>query len=70
MDFTPLKTALAALWLVAVGALGVLLPVNTITGWIAVVGFGLVPSVFILRAGRQPEQTMSESIRAVTRKQL
>jgi hypothetical protein len=48
--------------------IGVLLPVTTTTGWIAIVGFGLVPAVFILRAGRQPEQTMSESIRAVTRK--
>jgi hypothetical protein len=69
MEFTPVKTALSALWLLAIGAIGVLLPVNTTTGWIAVVGFGLVPAVFILRAGRQPEQTMSESIRAVTRKQ-
>jgi hypothetical protein len=32
-----------------------------------IVGFGLTPAIFMLRAWREPAPTMSESIRAQTR---
>jgi hypothetical protein len=68
MQFTPFKAVLAVVWLVAVGALGAVMPVTTITGWLTIVGFGLMPAVLMLRAWRQPSQTISESIQAEIRK--
>jgi hypothetical protein len=68
MQVTPLKAIVAALWLLAVAALGAFLPVTSIKGWLPIVGFGLMPGIFMLRAWRQPSQTMSESIREHTRK--
>ena len=68
MQFTPLKIVVAVAWLLAVAALGILMPVTTVTGWITMVVFGLMPSVFMLRAWRRPAQTLSESIRAEIRK--
>ncbi len=68
MQFTPLKMAIAVAWLLAVGALGVFLPVNTATEWISVIGFGFMPFVFMLRAWRRPTQSISQSIQAAIRK--
>jgi len=68
MQLTPLKVVIAIAWLIAVGALGMYLPATTITGWVAVLGFGLMPAVFMLRAWRQPSETISESIQAETRR--
>ena len=66
-QFTPLKSAVAVLWLIAVGLLGIFAPVTSPTGWLMVAGFGLMPAVFMFRAWRQPAQTMSESIQAQLR---
>jgi len=68
MQFTTLKIAIAGLWLAAVGAVGMTLPVSTVGGWLALVAFGLMPFVFMLRAWRRPTQTISESIQAEFRK--
>ena len=66
-QLTPLKSAVAVLWLIAVGLLGILAPVTTTTGWLMVAGFGLMPAIFMFRAWRQPAPTMSESIQAQLR---
>jgi|EndMetStandDraft_7_1072992.scaffolds.fasta_scaffold1881624_1 hypothetical protein len=68
MQFTPLKIAVAAVWMVAVAVSGLLLPVTTPTGWFTLFGFGVVPSVVLLRAWREPAQSISESIQAAIRK--
>ena len=68
MQLTPLKTVIAVLWLVAIIALAVFLPVTTVGGWIAIVGLGLLPLVLMLRAWNQPSQTMSEVISEARRK--
>jgi hypothetical protein len=67
LQFTPLKLTIAVLWLLAVVALGIFFPVTTIKGWLLTGGFGLIPTAFMLRAWRQPAQTMSESIQAQLR---
>ena len=67
MQFTPLKLAIAVLGLLAVVVLGIYFPVTTIKGWLLTGGVGLIPTVFMLRAWRQPAQTMSESIQAELR---
>lgn len=68
MQFTVTKLAIAATWVSAVCALGVFAPVTTATGWMTLVGFGLMPSVFMLRAWRQLEQSTSECIQAEIRR--
>ena len=68
MQFTPFKLAIAAVWLLAVGALAVSLPVTSVAGWITITCFALMPSVFMLRAWRRPTETLSESIQAQIRK--
>jgi hypothetical protein len=64
MQITLIKAVLAALWLLTVIALGAFMPVTTITGWVTILGFGLVPAVLMLRAWRQPQQTISDIIHA------
>jgi hypothetical protein len=68
MQFTPLKMAVAAAWLIVVFAIAFLTPVVTITGWITTFGLGILPFVFLLRAWRRPTQTLSESIQAEIRR--
>jgi hypothetical protein len=68
MQFTTLKAAIAAVWLVVVFAIAFLTPVVTITGWITTIGLAILPFVFLLRAWRRPSQTLSESIQAEIRR--
>lgn len=68
MQLTPLKTVIAAVWLLAIATLAVFLPTTTISGWAAVLGLGLLPLVLMLRAWNQPTQTMSEVIQEARRK--
>jgi hypothetical protein len=64
MQFTPLKMAVAAAWLLVVFAVAFLTSVGTITGWITTIGLGILPFVFLRRAWPRPTQTLSESIQA------
>ena len=66
MQFTQLKVLVFVAWLLAVGVLAVFSPVTTPTGWFTIVGFGLLPSVFMLRAWREPRLSLSQSIQAET----
>jgi hypothetical protein len=68
MQFTPIKAAIAVAWLIGIGVVGALLPVTSVVGWATIVGFGLMPCILLLRAWRQPQQTISESIQAETRR--
>ena len=68
MQLTPLKTVIAVLWLLAIVALAIFLPVTTISGGVAIVGLGLLPLVLMIRAWNQPPRTMSEVISEARRK--
>ena len=68
LQITPLKATIAGLWLVAVVVLGTFMPVDTTASWITIAAFGLMPAIFMLRAWRQPSQTISESIQEEFRK--
>jgi len=68
MQLTPLKMSVAAVFLVAAVAIGLMMPVTTVTSWVIVVALGILPSVFMLRAWRQPAQTTSQRIQAEIRK--
>jgi hypothetical protein len=68
MQITPLKILVLAVWVMAVGALGVVMPVTTTIGWVTIVGFGFLPATFMLRAWRRPTLTMTEIIQAQTAK--
>jgi hypothetical protein len=68
MQGTALKAVIVIAWLLAIGLIGVLLPVRTTTGWIVIVMVGLLPTVFVLRLWSRRSQTMSESIQEQLRK--
>ncbi len=57
-----LKLAIVGVWILAIGAFGVLRPVVTMSGWSALAGVGLLPPIILLRAWNRPSQTMSEEI--------
>jgi hypothetical protein len=46
----------------ALGAAGASFGVGSATGWMLLVGLGLVPPLMLFRMWRQPAPTMSESI--------
>jgi hypothetical protein len=68
MQLTSLKTVIAGAFLVAALAIGILTPVTTWTGWATLAAFGLLPSVFMFRAWREPAQTNSQRIQAEIRR--
>ena len=60
-----LKTAIAGAWMLGAGAIATSLGVSSPTGWILLVGLGLVPPLMLFGMWRQPAQTISESIHEV-----
>jgi len=66
--FTPMKTAIAVAWLIAVVAVAIIVPVTSTTGWLTIAGFAALPFVFMRLAWREPSQTLSESISKETRR--
>ena len=59
------KTAIIGGWVLALGAAAASFGVGSATGWMLLVGLGLVPPLMLFRMWRQPAPTMSESIHQV-----
>ena len=57
-----MKTAIVGGWVLGLGSTAVSLNVRSATGWILLVGLGLLPPLMLFRMWHQPAQTMSESI--------
>ena len=55
------KTAIVGGWVLALGAAAASFGVGSATGWMLLVGLGLVPPLMLFRMWRQPAPTMSES---------
>ena len=62
-----LKTAIIGGWVLGLGAIGLSVDVNSVSGWMLLIGLGVLPPVTFLRMWQQPAPTMSESIRGVLR---
>ena len=59
------KTAVVGGWVLALGAAAASFGVGSATGWMLLVGLGLVPPLMLFRMWRQPAPTMSEAIHQV-----
>jgi hypothetical protein len=62
-----IRTAIIGGWVFGLGAMGLSVDVNSVSGWMLLIGLGMLPPMTFLRMWRQPPPTMSESIRAVLR---
>jgi hypothetical protein len=59
------RTAIVGGWVLGSGAIAASFGVDSATGWMLLIGLGLVPSLMLFRMWHQPAQTMSESIHQV-----
>jgi hypothetical protein len=58
-----IKTAIIGGWVLGLGALGVSIDVNSMSGWMLLIGLGVLPPVTFLKLWQQPVPSMSERIR-------
>jgi len=65
MQTEQLKTSIVAGWILVMVAIALSLNLGSATGWLLLVGIGLLPPLMLFRVWQQPAQTMSESIREV-----
>ena len=57
------NATIAALSMIAAGAVGLLAPVTTPSGWFVLAVAGTIPPLLFMHYSKPPAQTMSESIR-------
>jgi hypothetical protein len=62
-----MKMAIIGGWVLGLGALGISVDVNSMSGWMLLIGLGVLPPITFLRMWQQPAPTMSQSIRDVLR---
>ncbi len=60
-----MKAAVVGAWMLACGAMALLVHVSSVAGWAALIGLGILPPLMFLRLWRPPVPSMSESIREV-----
>ena len=63
MKLEKLSLLAAAGWVLAWAGIVLLVHVGSPTGWMLLVGAGIVPPCILLTVWRRPAETMSESIR-------
>jgi hypothetical protein len=61
------KATIAAAWVLAVGAAGLLAGVTSSSSWLALAGLAIAPSIVLMRFWND-HQTMSQSIQRVLQK--
>jgi hypothetical protein len=61
------KIAFAAVWVVAMCAVGIAANVTSLFGWTVLVCLALLPPIVMLRLWNDPAQSMSESIQKALR---
>lgn len=62
VNLKTMKTAAAVIWVLAVGAVGLLTDVNSLSSWLVVVACAIIPPLVMMRLWNPPDQTMSQSI--------
>ena len=67
MTTTYVNATVAALSMIAAGAVGLLAPVTTLSGWFVLVVAATTPPLLFMRYSKPAAQTMSESIREAIR---
>jgi hypothetical protein len=61
------NATLAALAMITAGAVGLLVPVTTPSGWFMLAAVATTPALVFMRYFKPPVQTMSQSIREAIR---
>jgi hypothetical protein len=61
------KVILAAAWMSAVCAAGLVGDVSSLSSWIVLAGFGILPPLVMMQYWSDPAQSISESIQEVLR---
>ena len=67
MEINKLKATIAAFWMLIMGAVAVLGMVTSGLGWVTIAGFTLLPTMALFWLWREPQESMSASIRKVLR---
>ena len=67
MTTTYVNATIAALSIIAAGAVGLLAPVTTLSGWFVLAVAATTPPLLFMHYSKPTEQTMSESIREAIR---
>ena len=67
MRTTYVNTAIAALSIIAAGAVGLLAPVTTPSGWFVLAAAATAPPLVFMHYWKRPAQTTSESIQEAIR---
>ena len=67
MRTTYVNAIIAALSIIAAGAVGLLAPVTTPSGWFILAAVATAPALVFIHYLRRPPQTMSESIKEAIR---
>jgi hypothetical protein len=67
MQLESIKTTVAVVWVLAVGAAGLALHVASLSGWAVVAALAVFPPLAMMWWWHAPRETMSESIREVLR---
>jgi hypothetical protein len=65
MQLQHMKTAVAGAWVLGAGAIALSVNVSSASGWMVLIGLGVLPPLLLMRMWQQPVPTMSESIREV-----
>ena len=65
MQLEHVKTAIVGGWVLGLGTIAVSFGVGSATGWMLLLGLGLIPPVMLFRMWHQPAQSMSQSIHEV-----
>ena len=61
------KTAIVAGWVLGLGTIAWATTLDSSSGWLLILAWGLLPPLLLIRLRRQKEQTLSESIREALR---
>jgi hypothetical protein len=65
MQVEHVKAAVVGAWVLAWGVMALSIELSSPSGWILLIGSGVLPPLMLLRLWRPPAQTTSESIRDV-----
>jgi hypothetical protein len=67
MKIISLKAILPIAWIITVTMVGLAAKLNSLSSWVLLTGFAVVPPILMMRRWDGPDQTMSESIQQARR---
>ena len=68
MTLPQIKVLAVTAWVLAIGAVALLVGVTSTSAWLATGALAIVPPLVAMRFWKRPDQTMSQSIQEALRK--